>query len=116
MARTGEAAGSSLLLIISRKDTSKCEVDPTKKPLKRVYAGMRGGVMPACNGAQPQHMMEEDMTNSTPETKDIAARRSFFGHLGGAAPLGLACLVPKAFHAQAPAARSVCPDSPGTDA
>src|SRR5258708_38185339 len=108
MARTGEAAGSSLLLIISRKDTSKCEVDPTKKPLKGVYAGMRGGVMPACNGAQPQHMMEEDMTNSTPETKDIAPRRSFFGHLGGAAVLGLAGLVPKSLHAQAQIGRASC--------
>ena len=29
-------------------------------------------------------MMEKHMTNSTPVIKDIAPRRSFFGHLGGA--------------------------------
>jgi hypothetical protein len=89
-------------------------VDHIEKALKRVYAGMRGAVMPACNGAQPRHMMEEDMTNSTPEMKDIAPRRSFFGHLGGAAVLGLAGLVPKSLHAQAPAVRPDGPNWPGT--
>ena len=49
------------------------------------------------------------MTNSTPETKDT--RRSFFGHIGGAAVLGLASLAPKRIYAQTqvPAAR---PDGP----
>lgn len=49
------------------------------------------------------------MTNSTPATKDT--RRSFFGHIGGAAVLGLAGLAPKRIYAQtqAPAAR---PDGP----
>ena len=54
-----------------------------------------------------QTVTEEEMTNSTPETQDIAARRSFFGQLGGAAVLGLASLAPKRLFAQgqAPAAR-----------
>jgi hypothetical protein len=59
-------------------------------------------------------MMEEHMTTSTPDTKDIAPRRSFFGHLGGAVVLGLAGLVPKSSHAQAPAARPDGPNWPGT--
>src|SRR5260370_41832184 len=75
---------------------------------------MRRDVPSACNGAQPRHMMEEDVTNSTPETNDIAPRRSFFGHLGGAAVLGLAGLVPKSLHAQAPAVRPDGPNWPGT--
>src|SRR5258708_21740082 len=44
----------------------------------------------------------------------MAPRRSFFGHLGGAAVLGLAGLVPKSLHAQAPAARPDGPNWPGT--
>jgi Arylmalonate decarboxylase len=49
------------------------------------------------------------MTNSTSGTQD--ACRSFFGHIGGAAVLGLASLAPKRLYAQtqAPAAR---PDGP----
>jgi len=35
------------------------------------------------------------MTNSNPVIKDLAPRRSFFGHLGGALVLGLAGLAPK---------------------
>src|SRR5215471_18419161 len=58
-------------------------------------------------------MMEEHMTNSTPVIKDIAPRRSFFGHLGGAVVLGLASLAPKSLHAQAPA-RPDGPNWPGT--
>ena len=54
------------------------------------------------------------MTNSTPCTKDMAPRRRFFGHLGGAMVLGLAGLVPKSLHAQAPAARPDGPNWPGT--
>jgi len=49
------------------------------------------------------------MTNSTPKTKHIVRRRSFFGHIGGAVVLGLASLAPKRLYAQAPAAR---PDGP----
>jgi hypothetical protein len=59
-------------------------------------------------------MMEDHMTNSTPVIKDLAPRRSFFGHLGGALVLGLAGLVPKSLHAQAPAARPDGPNWPGT--
>jgi hypothetical protein len=59
-------------------------------------------------------MMEEHMTNSTPVIKDLAPRRSFFGHLGGAVVLGLAGLVPKSLHAQAPAVRPDGPNWPGT--
>ena len=54
------------------------------------------------------------MTNSAPVIKDLAPRRSFFGHLGGALVLGLAGLVPKSLHAQAPAARPDGPNWPGT--
>ena len=54
------------------------------------------------------------MTNSTPVIKDLAPRRSFFGHLGGALVLGLAGLAPKSLHAQAPAARPDGPNWPGT--
>jgi hypothetical protein len=60
-----------------------------------------------------RHMMEKHMTNSTPVIKDLAPRRSFFGHLGGAAVLGLAAFLPKSLHAQAPA-RSDGPNWPGT--
>jgi hypothetical protein len=59
-------------------------------------------------------MMEDHMTNSAPVIKDLAPRRSFFGHLGGALVLGLAGLVPKSLHAQAPAARPDGPNWPGT--
>ena len=58
-------------------------------------------------------MMEKHMTNSTPAIKDIAPRRSFFGHLGGAVVLGLAGLAPKSLHAQAPE-RPDGPNWPGT--
>jgi hypothetical protein len=60
-------------------------------------------------------MVEEDMTNSTHETKHIAPRRSFFGQIGGAVVLGLTSLAPKRLYAQAqePAARS---DGPGSAA
>lgn len=54
------------------------------------------------------------MPNSNHATKDVAPRRSFFGHLGGAVVLGLAGLAPKALHAQAPAARPDGPNWPGT--
>jgi hypothetical protein len=73
--------------------------------------------MHAGYGAQlpdARHMMEENVTNSTHTTKDVAPRRSFFGHLGGAVVLGLAGLVPKSLHAQAPAARPDGPNWPGT--
>jgi hypothetical protein len=59
-------------------------------------------------------MMEENMINSTHGIKDVAPRRSFFGHLGGAVVLGLAGLVPKSLHAQDPAARPNAPNWPGT--
>jgi hypothetical protein len=58
-------------------------------------------------------MMEEHMTNSTPVIKDLAPRRSFFGHLGGAVVLGLAGFLPKSLHAQAPT-RPDGPNWPGT--
>jgi maleate cis-trans isomerase len=58
--------------------------------------------------------MEKDMTNSTPQTKDT--RRSFFGHIGGAAVLGLASLAPKGLYAQTPAARPDGPKGPGGNA
>ena len=54
------------------------------------------------------------MTKSIHTTKDVAPRRSFFGHLGGAAILGLAGLVPKSLHAQTAAARPDGPNWPGT--
>jgi hypothetical protein len=76
-----------------------------------------GAVMNACNGAQlpdGRHMMEENMLNSTHTTNDVAPRRSFFGHLGGALVLGLAGLVPKSLHAQAATARPDGPNWPGT--
>jgi hypothetical protein len=59
-------------------------------------------------------MMEEHMTDRTQDTNNIAPRRSFFGHLGGAVVLGLAGLVPKSLHAQAPVARPDGPNWPGT--
>jgi hypothetical protein len=59
-------------------------------------------------------MMEDDMTNSISETKEIAPRRSFFGRLGGAVALGLAGLIPKPLYAQAPQARPDGPNWPGT--
>jgi maleate isomerase len=60
-------------------------------------------------------MMEEDMTSSIPETK--GTRRSFFGHVGGAA-VGLASLAPKRLYAQAqaPTARPDSPNQPGAAA
>jgi hypothetical protein len=45
--------------------------------------------------------------------KDIAQRRSFFGHLGGAAVLGLAGLVSKPLNAQTASDPSDGPDWPG---
>src|SRR5437879_266049 len=53
------------------------------------------------------------MTNFSPETNDIAPRRSFFGRLGGALVLGLAGLATKPLYAQAPAARPDGPNWPG---
>ena len=50
-----------------------------------------------------QTVTEEEMTNSTPETKDIAHRRSFFGQIGGASVHGPASLAPKRLFAQAQA-------------
>jgi intracellular sulfur oxidation DsrE/DsrF family protein len=47
------------------------------------------------------------------DTNDITPRRRFFGRLGGVAVLGLMGLVPKALHAQTPAARADGPDWPG---
>jgi maleate isomerase len=60
-------------------------------------------------------MMEEDMTNPTPETNDT--RRSILGHIGAAA-VGLASLAPRRLYAQAqaPAARPDGPNRPGTAA
>jgi hypothetical protein len=59
--------------------------------------------------------MEEDMTNFSPETNDIAPRRNFFGRLGGAVVLGLAGLATRPLYAQAqaPAARPDGPNWPG---
>src|SRR5215475_10013567 len=62
--------------------------------------------------SRPPHMMEEQMTNSTTVIKDLAPRRSFFGHLGGAMVLGLAGFLPKSLHAQA-SARPDGPNWPG---
>jgi hypothetical protein len=59
-------------------------------------------------------MMEENMTDSTHAAKHMAPRRNFFGHIGGAVVLGLAGLVPKSLHAQAPAVRPEGSDWPGT--
>ena len=59
-------------------------------------------------------IMEEDMTNSTPQTKDT--RRSFFGHIGGAAVLGLVSLEPKELYARTSAARPDGPNGPGGNA
>jgi hypothetical protein len=54
------------------------------------------------------------MTNSSPETNDIAPRRSFFGRVGGALVLGFAGLASKPLYAQTPAARPDGPNWPGT--
>jgi hypothetical protein len=100
----------------SRKHPSKCDADHTGR---RYDGHILECAEPSCppeNGAQLLHIMEEDMTNSILETKDIAPRRSFFGHLGGAVVLGLAGLAPKRLYAQAqaPAAPANGPDWPGT--
>jgi hypothetical protein len=58
-------------------------------------------------------MREKHMNNSTHDTRDIAPRRSFFGHLGGAVVLGLAGLATKPSHAQTPTARTDGPNWPG---
>jgi hypothetical protein len=58
--------------------------------------------------------MEEHMTTSALNTKDLAPRRTFFGHLGGAVVLGFAGLVSRSSQAQTPAARSDGPNWPGT--
>jgi hypothetical protein len=57
--------------------------------------------------------MEEPMTNLTPDTTDVPARRNFFGRLAGAAALGLAGLVPTLASNQADAAPNDGPDWPG---
>jgi hypothetical protein len=54
------------------------------------------------------------MTTSALNAKDIAPRRTFFGHLGGAVALGLAGLVSRPSQAQTPAARPDGPNWPGT--
>ncbi len=54
------------------------------------------------------------MTTSALNTKDIAPRRTFFGHLGGAVVLGLAGLISRSSQAQTPATRSDGPNWPGT--
>jgi hypothetical protein len=43
------------------------------------------------------------MRKSVTGIKEMAPRRSFFGHLGGAVVLGVAALVPKSLHAEAAA-------------
>jgi hypothetical protein len=58
--------------------------------------------------------MEEYMTDLTRDTNDIAPRRSFFGHLGGAVVLGLAGLVPRSLYAQTQTARPDGLKWPGT--
>jgi hypothetical protein len=57
--------------------------------------------------------MEENMTTPVRNTNDIAPRRTFFGHLGGAAALGLAGLVSRPSQAQTPTARPDGPNWPG---
>ena len=52
------------------------------------------------------------MGDSTHDIKEIAPRRSFFGHLGGAAVLGLAGLFPKPLYAKTQAARADGPNWP----
>jgi hypothetical protein len=54
------------------------------------------------------------MTTSVPDSKAVAPRRTFFGHLGGAVALGIAGLVSKPAAAQAPAAQTDGPNWPGT--
>jgi intracellular sulfur oxidation DsrE/DsrF family protein len=54
------------------------------------------------------------MITSAFNTKDIAPRRTFFGHLGGAVVLGLAGLVSRSSQAQTTAIRSDGPNWPGT--
>jgi hypothetical protein len=59
--------------------------------------------------------MEEHMTTSIPDTKGVAPRRTFFGHLGGAVMLAVAGLVSsRSSQAQTPAKRTDGPDWPGT--
>ena len=54
------------------------------------------------------------MTTSVPDSKGVAPRRTFFGHLGGAVALGIAGLVSKPAVAQAPATQTDGPNWPGT--
>jgi hypothetical protein len=54
------------------------------------------------------------MTTSVPDSKAVAPRRTFFGHLGGAVALGIAGLVSKPAAAQAPATQTDGPNWPGT--
>jgi hypothetical protein len=54
------------------------------------------------------------MTTSALNIKDIAPRRTFFSHLGGAAALGLAGLASRPSQAQTLAPRSDGPNWPGT--
>jgi intracellular sulfur oxidation DsrE/DsrF family protein len=54
------------------------------------------------------------MITSALNTKDVAPRRTFFGHLGGAVVLGLAGLVSRSSQAQTTAIRSDGPNWPGT--
>lgn len=53
------------------------------------------------------------MNDSTTRIKEIAPRRSFFSHLGGAMVLGVAALVPKSLQAQATAEQSDGSSWPG---
>ena len=54
------------------------------------------------------------MTTSVPDSKGVAPRRTFFGHLGGAVALGIAGLVSRPAAAQAPATQTDGPNWPGT--
>jgi hypothetical protein len=54
------------------------------------------------------------MADLTRDSNDMAPRRSFFGHLGGAVVLGLAGLVPRSLYAQTETARPDGPSWPGT--
>jgi len=54
------------------------------------------------------------MTTSVPDSKDVAPRRTFFGHLGGVVAFGIASLVSRPAAAQAPATLTDGPNWPGT--
>jgi hypothetical protein len=87
--------------------------DKGKRFLEKQGAGDRS----TGNGATPNTifpiMMETHMGDSTHDIKEIAPRRRFFGHLGGAAVLGLAGLLPKPLYAKTQAARADGPNWPG---